>query len=75
MSIKLVPEGSHPTIDEYFDITNLDHLRAFQHLLETGVWPRDFWDAAAKANVRYRPLWEYVIKSKLAAAYLQEKLG
>ena len=29
-------------IQDWFDITNLDHLRAYKHLMDEGSWPEDF---------------------------------
>lgn len=29
-------------IEDWFDINNLEHLRAFEHLNKTGAWPVGF---------------------------------
>ena len=64
------------TIIEYFDPTNIEHLRAYDVLQRTGSWPRSFWRDHIEKNMLVIPAgWSYGIASKLADAYVKEHVG
>ena len=54
---------------EFFDPYNQEHIRAYQHLQETGRWPLDF---AIKACGHPMPnLWQVSIVNKMADAWVK----
>ena len=58
------------TIIEWFDPNNIEHLRAFQQLNNTGVWPT----GVAPTGIEFNHLWQVTLTAKLADAYLDLKL-
>ena len=56
---------------EWFDVRNIDHLKAYRQLQLTGVWPVGF----LPSDVDMEPQWQFVLLSRLADAYLAEKFG
>ena len=55
---------------EWFDPTNVEHLKAFKQVSDSGFWPKDF----IPENIQFPAGWEYFISSKLADLYMEEKL-
>lgn len=58
-------------IDEWFDPHNIDHLKAYNHLRNYGEWPRDF----LPDDLEYVFSWQMILMSKIANAYILEKLS
>ena len=50
-------------ITEFFDITNLDHLKAYQHLSDTGSWPEGF----VPKGTEFQPGWHIILVGNMAA--------
>ena len=62
---------SDPWVElDWFDVKNMQHLRAFRELQRTGFWPEGF----IQPHMSLPHMWDYIIKSKLADAYLEVKL-
>lgn len=59
------------SIVDWFDITNLKHLRAWQALQETGFWPHGF----TPAGVTFPALWHVAILNKMAELYVETTLA
>ena len=56
---------------DYFDITNIEHLKAWQYLNIHGCWPIGF----ISENITFKnTLWNTLITYKLADAYIKLKL-
>ena len=55
---------------DWFDPNNMQHLKAFKHLCDTGVWPEGF----IPNTVELGNLWHFVAVSTLAKAWLEHKL-
>ena len=55
---------------EWFDIDNTNHLKAYLHLEETGMWPEDF----VPDDITFSTSWHIVIMSKMADAYVRIQL-
>lgn len=51
---------------DYFDIYNVDHLKAYRILSETGSWPRGF----IPKEVKFSTAWQILIASKMATAWV-----
>lgn len=63
------PEENPYDVMKWFDPQNLDHLRAYKYLTLNGVWPEG-WPLGPLSH-----MWQIVIQSKIAAAWLEEKLA
>ncbi|GAG92328.1 unnamed protein product [marine sediment metagenome] len=57
-------------ITDWFDITNIEHLKAWMHLEDVGVWPIDF----IPDEVEFNSYWQIVISSKMSCQYVKEKI-
>lgn len=57
-------------IDDWFDINNLEHLRAFEHLTKVGSWPIDF----LPDDIELDPMVSIVIFQALGMEYLDLKI-
>lgn len=51
---------------EWFDISNIEHLRAYMLLNEVGVWPMGF----IPADVTFSSLWNGRLNSRMAGLYV-----
>jgi len=58
------------TIIEWFDPTNIEHLKAFQEMFQEGFWPKDF----IPKDMKFPEGWCIRLTSKLVNLYLEEKL-
>lgn len=61
-------------IAEWFDVNDLEHLRAYQALEQTGQWPMAFLAKMADANVTLGNVWQVSLAGKMASAWIAEKL-
>ncbi len=59
------------TIVEFFNVRDIDHLKAWRHLEETGVWPVGF----IPENAKFPPTWNAMINAKMARAYVEDMLS
>jgi hypothetical protein len=57
-------------IEEFFDPYNIEHLKAWQHLEDTGFWPKDF----IPKEIEMSSYWNYMLQSKMADAWVKWKL-
>lgn len=62
-------------LGNWFQPHNVDHLRAYRQLEETGKWPEAFVQEMDKAGVVSHQGWQVVILSRLASAWLENRLG
>lgn len=56
---------------DWFDIYNTDHLRAFQVLARTGIWPKGFLPDDAEMR---SPNWRVILAFKMANAWAKRYL-
>jgi len=57
-------------IVDWFQPDKLDHLKAWQELCETGVWPKGFLPPGAK----FPSLWEIRLEAKMARQHVKDQL-
>lgn len=57
-------------INEWFDIENIEHIKAYNYLRGHGNWPEGFIPEGTVFN----PAWNIIITHNLANAYVDEKL-
>ncbi len=55
---------------DWFDPYNMEHIRAYRHLQNTGVWPYGFISAGVVIGMN----WQVLLQSKLAAAWVEHML-
>lgn len=55
---------------KWFDVTNIEHLRAYMFLHDVGVWPMGF----IPADVTFCSLWNGRLNSRMAGIYVAERL-
>ena len=60
------------TILDWFDIDNIEHLKAYKHLRATGCWPKDF---LPKDITTFESMWISRLSDRLADRYVEEKLS
>lgn len=58
------------SIVDWFDVNDTNHVGAYRHLQQTGVWERGF----LPENIIFPVAWHAMIAFKLADAYMDEKL-
>ena len=58
-------------IVDWFDIHDDDHLRAWSHLNETGIWPEGF----VPEGTLFDTNWQMLIILKMADAWVSYTLG
>ena len=59
------------SILDFFNPKDLEHLQAYVHLNNTGVWPTGF----LPDEITFPNLWQVTLAGRLAEAYLQLCLG
>lgn len=57
-------------IIEFFDEDDINHLKAYKHLLDTGMWPKGF----VPEGTEFPPVWQILIANTLANAWLDHVL-
>ena len=57
-------------IDEWFDPANIDHIKAYHILMNTGMWPAGF----IPDGMEFIPGWNILIMNKLADAWVYHML-
>lgn len=56
---------------DWFDIDDMDHLRAYKHLVTTGSWPKGF----IPDNIEMNPGWQTTMAFGMANAYVILRMG
>jgi hypothetical protein len=51
---------------EWFDVNNIDHIRAYVHLRITGMWPEGF----IPDNVEMGSIWQVDLMQKMAEEWM-----
>lgn len=59
------------TILDWFDIENIEHLKAYKHLQATGVWPKGF----LPKDITFEPAWTIALSGRLADRFIKEKFS
>ncbi len=57
-------------LNDWFDVTNLIHLKAYKHLMDKGTWPKGF----IPDNVERPSGWQVALMNKLSNAFIEIKL-
>lgn len=57
-------------IVDWFDLDNIEHLKAYRHLGTTGMWPKDF----LPGNIVIKTGWNFQLMIKIADRFIKEKL-
>ena len=57
-------------IADWFDVNNIEHLKAYKHLEDTGFWPKNF----LPEEMEMPALWGVSLAHKLADAYIDMML-
>lgn len=58
-------------IVDWFDPDNIEHLKAYQHLAETGLWPKGF----IPEDIKFPTSWCIMLNMRLASKYVESRLG
>ena len=58
-------------IMEWFDPENIDHLKAYKHLMDTGMWPEGF----IPDNIEIPVSWNTHLVYKMANLWVMNKLN
>lgn len=59
------------SIVDWFDPYNREHLTAYRHLCDTGMWPENF----ISENIYLPPGWQVFIVNKMSDAWLEYMTG
>ena len=54
------------TILEFFDVYNYNHLMAYKHLSNKGVWPEGFIDD----SITYPDFWQTMLMQDMVKAWI-----
>ena len=58
-------------IEEWFDVRNPSHIRAFKELRDTGAWPPGF----IPADVTLSHGWHSLLCANMADAWIEEQMA
>jgi len=58
-------------INEWFNIKNIKHIKAYYYLQKRGIWPRKF----IPDDIIFDQGWQIVLMHKFASAYIDEKIA
>ena len=56
---------------DWFDPDNIEHLKAYKHLMKTGIWPKDF----IPEDIKFPTNWHVVLMSIFTDKYIELKIG
>lgn len=59
------------TILDYFDIHNVEHLKAYEELMRTGIWPKRFWENNKLEKLDFPQCWQISLSNKMASDYIR----
>lgn len=54
--------------NDFFDVNDVDHIKAFIHIQNTGMWPEGF----IPDNCVFSNVWHVQLYAKLADAYVEQ---
>jgi hypothetical protein len=57
--------------EDFFDIHNPDHLRAYLQFMGTGQWPEGF----PPAGIRMHCGWENILQDQIVRAWIERELN
>ncbi len=57
------------SIVDWFDPNNIEHIKAYQTLERTGMWPKDF----LPENILLTDTWQVGIMAKIASCWIVHK--
>ena len=57
------------TVVEFFEPYNIEHLKAFEYLLDTGVWPKDFYEENLE-GLEFPNNWQIILLSEMANCWV-----
>lgn len=55
------------TIIEWFDIKNIEHIKAYHYMGKTGQWPEGF----IPDDIEFVTNWNMILMSKMSDAYVK----
>ena len=55
---------------EWFDITNIEHIKAYDNINRTGVWPEGF----IPDDMHFPHMWHILLTQKLANGWVEDVL-
>ena len=58
------------SIGDWFHPEDIDHIKAYRHLQETGFWPKGF----IPDNIDFPPGWHYLLASIMAEKWVESVL-
>jgi hypothetical protein len=61
-------------IYEWFDPDNIEHIKAYKELQETGTWPKYFYNEIKDKGIELGPGWQLIVAYKLADKWIEYKL-
>jgi len=62
------------SIVDYFDPKNIEHIKAFKYMQDTGTWPKKFWKEMEAVGVEFLGAWHSSLAFKIADVYVEEKM-
>ncbi len=57
-------------IEKFFNVKDEDHIRAYRHLQETGMWPEKF----LPDDIELNPTWLSIIQAMMTNQYVKSML-
>jgi len=58
-------------ISEWFNPRNIDHIKAYGHLMRSGTWPENF----LPEGITFDSHWQFIIRSDIADIYVDNMLA
>lgn len=55
----------------WFNSNNIEHLKAYKHLQDTGCWPEDF----LPEGIWFNPAWTIGLVAKIAKELIEERIS
>ena len=60
-----------PSIVDFFEVYNIDHIAAYKNLMDTGKWPEGFVPEGTASD----PMWQVEIANKMAHAWVEQAMS
>lgn len=60
-------------LTDFFDPYNIEHVKAYKCVMETGVWPVEFNKEMEEKGIKRGYTWQVGIAMKIADAWVKEK--